>query len=353
VKTTSGQSKSSAICKVKNCKKSVHARGMCSMHYARWRNNVPLTEDRKKETAKRDAAAFRNGAKPCSADGCSRPAVATGLCNTHYTQARKQRLAKTGAVCSVDGCGQTVVSLGLCNKHYGRQKRGVPLDKDWDPKAPRGPYVVENAKLSYEERLAERMKDPPLCACGCGQLTTFSTTKGQFRRFVNRDHYRGWFPYKDEAWLRHEYEVNKRTIDDIAAEFGVKRSTVSNFMRKFGIRPRTQSESLRLSGKSKGKNNPSWKGGTTPERQRLYKTHEWKALVQAVYQRDGFRCKRCKHHQDHGRHALHAHHIATWAEAPELRTEMSNLVTLCNECHKWVHSNANKRRRFLAPRKNG
>jgi hypothetical protein len=167
---------------------------------------------------------------------------------------------------------------------------------------------------------------------------------------VDPQHYRGWYPYKDEAWLRKEYEVKKRTVDDIAAQFGVQASSVRRFMSRFGIPVRSQAESLRLSGKSKGKNNPAWKGGTTPERQRLYKTPEWKALVQAVYKRDGYRCKRCKHHQDHGQHALHAHHIATWAEAPELRREMSNLVTLCNECHKWVHSRANKRRRFLVPR---
>ena len=32
------------------------------------------------------------------------------------------------------------------------------------------------------------------------------------------------------------------------------------------------------------------------------------------------------------------HHKAPWAQYPELRTDVRNLVTLCVECHEWIHS---------------
>lgn len=138
-----------------------------------------------------------------------------------------------------------------------------------------------------------------------------------------------------------------KTTEDIAKACGVNPTQVLRFLRKFGIEARSQAESLRLSGRSRGSNNPAWAGGTTPERQRLYNTREWKQLVQSVYERDGFRCVRCGHHQDHGEHALHAHHIATWAEAPDRRADIDNLVTLCRGCHAWVHSRGNESGAFL------
>jgi hypothetical protein len=175
----------------------------------------------------------------------------------------------------------------------------------------------------------------------------FNSRKNTYRSYAV-GHYRKNALYKDAEWLRSEYVDKGRTVDDIAASCGVRGSSVRHFMSQFGIQARTQSESLMLSGAVSGANNPSWKGGVTPERQKLYKTKEWKALVLSVWTRDNFKCVRCGHGQDHGEHALHAHHVATWASAPHLRTDIDNIVTLCHSCHLWVHSNANECGEYLA-----
>jgi len=254
--------------------------------------------------------------------------------------------AKPPEPCSVDECENPVTCRNLCRFHYGRYKRGVDLKAQFDSR-PKGAYMnAKNAKTTYVERLESRNKPAPECACGCGTPTEFNSNKNEYRVYL-KGHYRIFKPYKDEKWLREQYVVEQRMIDDIAAECGVNTTSIKRYMNRFGIKARLQKESLRIGGKSKGKNNPAWRGGTTPERQRLYKTPEWKELVLSVWTRDGFKCKRCGVGNVSRTNRLHAHHIGTWADYPELRTDMKNLVTLCQNCHLWVHSNQNTRRRFL------
>jgi len=282
---------------------------------------------------------------------CGRRRHRGDYCYGHYRLSKKGlpldtplANAKPTEPCSIKGCEEPHSAKGLCSFHYGRKKRGVALETPFDSR-PTGPYRnVKGTKSTYEERVVARKKKAPKCGCGCGELTKFSN--GEYRVYA-KGHYRGFKPYKDETWLREQYEVKQQTIDEIAEECGVTGSSVKKFMVKFGIAVRPQAESLRIGGKVSGKNNPAWKGGTTPERQRLYKSKEWKELVLAVWSRDGFNCQRCGVGNVTRTNRLHAHHIGTWAEYPELRSDMKNLVTLCRECHQWVHSNANRYRRFL------
>lgn len=48
--------------------------------------------------------------------------------------------------------------------------------------------------------------------------------------------------------------------------------------------------------------------------------------------RDNFTCQRCGSTED-----LHVHHIKPYKSFPELRTEISNGITLCQSCHKEIH----------------
>lgn len=100
-----------------------------------------------------------------------------------------------------------------------------------------------------------------------------------------------------------------------------------------------------MSGRT-GAHNPNYKGGSSPERQRFYSSGEWKELVRQVYKRDNYLCQRCGAAHN-TKNKLHAHHIKTWAEHPNLRFEISNLLTVCNFCHNWIHSNENINRNFL------
>ena len=173
---------------------------------------------------------------------------------------------------------------------------------------------------------------PPLCACGCGRTTLWNPGKHRWNVFVV-GHYRRatW----DADWLRREYD-SPRSMQSIADELGVNVTTVHGWMKKFGIPRRRQSESLRLSGLVSGKLNGSWVGGSTPERQRLYRSGKWKDVVKAAFERDEFRCQRCGAPKA-GRGSLHTHHIRPFATDIEGRFDVNNLVTLCRSCHAAEH----------------
>jgi len=58
---------------------------------------------------------------------------------------------------------------------------------------------------------------------------------------------------------------------------------------------------------------------------------EWRT---AVYKRDDYVCQKCG---DRSSGKLNSHHIEGYANNQELRTELSNGVTLCEDCHKDYH----------------
>lgn len=192
----------------------------------------------------------------------------------------------------------------------------------------------------------EQLEQPPPCACGCGQPTHWVRSKYQWAKYV-RGHYRKDAPYKSRDWLLEQYVSRRRSVPGIARECGVYTSTIIRAMERLGIALRDAREAHK--GVQAGARNPAWKGGTTPERQQLYKTDEWKALLKAVYARDGYTCQRCKRSTTGGKRMRSsvAHHIKSFAEYPDLRMEPSNLITLCRECHLWVHSLENTAREFL------
>ncbi len=102
-----------------------------------------------------------------------------------------------------------------------------------------------------------------------------------------------------------------------------------------------------LKGK-RGAATPNWKGGITPERQAFYGSLEWKAAVKAVWERDNATCQRCRkqHNTAKNRGTFDIHHIVGF-ECIELRCEVSNLILVCEACHYWIHSKANKEREYI------
>ena len=85
-----------------------------------------------------------------------------------------------------------------------------------------------------------------------------------------------------------------------------------------------KNRSLALSGE-KG---PNWNGGHSRNYRRGYKSEQYKHWRTEVFRRDKFKCRGCKT----GGY-LTAHHIKSFAKFPKLRYEVSNGLTLCEDCH--------------------
>ena len=89
-----------------------------------------------------------------------------------------------------------------------------------------------------------------------------------------------------------------------------------------------------------GPRNPNWRGGVSPERQRVYASSVWKAVRRAVIARDCATCLRCGVVPS-GAKSLHLHHVESWEIAPDRRLDPDNIVTMCRKCHEWIHGKAN------------
>lgn len=101
--------------------------------------------------------------------------------------------------------------------------------------------------------------------------------------------------------------------------------------------------------KATGRKPASWKGGVTPLRQRIYSSSLWKICTEYVWKRDNAECQRCgKKFNETDRSApFHIHHIYSFANYPYLRTAPDNLVLLCPECHRFIHSKENTKQEYL------
>ncbi len=117
-----------SICRVADCGRELHARGLCHGHY-----------DRRREGRNIGGPFVLRGAKPCSIDGCDQKMEAHGLCAFHYNRMRSGRpllaakriivpRSRQSKTCAVPGCKDPNFQTELCRFHYGRKHNGIPFD---------------------------------------------------------------------------------------------------------------------------------------------------------------------------------------------------------------------------------
>jgi 5-methylcytosine-specific restriction endonuclease McrA len=91
----------------------------------------------------------------------------------------------------------------------------------------------------------------------------------------------------------------------------------------------------------RGEKNWNWKGGITKERVKIWRSLEYKKWRIAVFERDSYTCQVCRKVGTY----LNAHHIKSWKNYPDLRFNVNNGITLCEDCHKltdnFMHRNKN------------
>lgn len=84
----------------------------------------------------------------------------------------------------------------------------------------------------------------------------------------------------------------------------------------------------------KGPNNPNWRGGTTTERRKDYRSNAYQSYRDAVLKRDNYTCQQCRKRGG----KLEVHHcwvpyaLCTGIYAP-LKYHPANGATLCKACH--------------------
>lgn len=75
----------------------------------------------------------------------------------------------------------------------------------------------------------------------------------------------------------------------------------------------------------------------TPQNEKVRKSKKYKEWRKAVFERDNYTCQMCgvKNKKGLGKTViLHADHIKPFAYYPELRFDINNGRTLCEDCHK-------------------
>ena len=83
----------------------------------------------------------------------------------------------------------------------------------------------------------------------------------------------------------------------------------------------------------RGKNNPNWMGGVTPQEHAIRNSTKYQEWRRDVFRRDNRTCKICGQPSE----ALKAHHIRPFAAYPELRLDVNNGITCCEICHVKIH----------------
>ena len=83
----------------------------------------------------------------------------------------------------------------------------------------------------------------------------------------------------------------------------------------------------------RGPETSNWKGGSTPEAEKIRQSPEMATWRKFVFERDDYTCQECLVRGGE----LRAHHCKSFAEYPRLRFQTWNGITLCKKCHRDYH----------------
>lgn len=117
-------------CSIDGCSHQAKTKGLCEMHYSRARRHGdPNVQGIKARPRKHATTPI------CSVHECGKPVLAKGLCTAHYGRfknhgstdflGKQKRRAPDGSelICCVDGCKTAVKALGMCQMHYARARK--------------------------------------------------------------------------------------------------------------------------------------------------------------------------------------------------------------------------------------
>jgi len=136
-----------------------------------------------------------------------------------------------------------------------------------------------------------------------------------------------------KGWKHSKETIKKLSLAKIGENNPAKRLDVrlKISLKSKGIK-KTLEQRIKNSLGHKGEKHWNWKGGKCIASKKRYFDLDYKLWREAVFERDNYACQRCK--ISGSRCYLTAHHVKSWKNYPELRYEIDNGLTLCEECHK-------------------
>ncbi len=172
--------------------------------------------------------------------------------------------------------------------------------------------------------------------------------------------------YDNYDWLKYQYHTRQLSIKQVAELAKCSTHTIRKYLKKHNLTLRERSREARFKkgniawnkGKSyslnetpqqklersirardsvkRGEESNFWRGGVTETRQLI---GEWTTRnAKFVFERDNYTCAYCGCSQEQ-EPTLNAHHIVpVWANA-EIATNLDNLVTVHETCHRHIHAN--------------
>jgi len=159
--------------------------------------------------------------------------------------------------------------------------------------------------------------------------------------------------YRDPQWLQAQRDAGLSAAA-IAAREGVSLDRIKYQFRKHGIANSNPAEVRRVSHTEdpwnkgrrysnlltrgrpatgrirRGAESHWWKGGITPDRKMIGAWTQHNAF--GVHRANGFRCVLCGDGRD-----LHAHHLDPVANNIARARDVTNLTTICGDCHRELH----------------
>ncbi len=332
------------LCSVDGCGKKVVAKGYCATHYRKFCNH-----------------------KPCTVGGCDRvETLHRGMCGMHYARWRThgdpnkviapkdiaRPWLKRPKKYDVDGewlrrvysverrpVGEIAAEIGCHREHLKHlvARHGIPRrdGRGGVPRLSRRVDVdIEKAKALYlgKKWPTDRIGD----ALGCHGATVLRALK---RAGVPIRHHNDT---KRGAKARNRIELDPGKVvaayrkkwasaASVAKVFGVSSGVICRILDEAGEPRKPAGETRDFS----GENSPRWRADLSPREREMRRDYNaqasWRVLV---FERDDYTCQKCG--DDSGGN-LTAHHIEPHYRAKALRWELSNGVTLCDECHRAFH----------------
>jgi len=139
---------------------------------------------------------------------------------------------------------------------------------------------------------------------------------------------------------KHTEKTRKRLSEILTGKPGRRRGCkVSEETKKKISESSSTPERIKISianlpKNNKGEKSPSWKGGITPENERIRHSSEYYLWRELCFKRDNYTCQVSG--EKGGK--LVIHHINNFSDFPELRLVVDNGFTMTKDLHKKFHS---------------